>query len=449
MQLSPIAAAAVLGMGTAASPPVTLPLMGWSTWNSFLCDINATMVEESIDALAVSPLSKSGYNYVLLDDCWSVCLDERGEGSQACKRAGPRDSDGRIQINPEKFPDGFKPLTDRAHAKGLKIGIYTSVSAVTCGGYTGSLHHEAVDAQTFVDWGFDFVKHDTCGTDYSVHDNGLQAAVTRMRDGLWEAGKGKVVYYLDHGNPTSPQRVFNPRNIHVHSKEALQKVAVKPSELAWVWLDQLPQQEKGPHMFKSWFDISDTFASTMTNVHNQVRIAEYQRCGHHNVPDMLTVGQGGQSMGEYRANFFLFTILGAPLIMGCDIRGLDDAYVELLTSPEILQINQDGDCVQGSQARDIGSTETWIKPLSDDSFAVVLLNKGDRAESIRLHFGDDGMGWGQGADFFPADFPSAHVRDLYARKDLGSFQKGFSATVPGKDAMIIKVTPEQIGNLEV
>lgn len=270
-----------------------------------------------------------------------------------------------------------------------------------------------------------------------------------MRDGLWEAGEGKVVYYLDHGNPTSPQRVFNPRNIHVRREEALLKVAVQASELAWVWLDKLPQQEKGPHIFKSWFDIFDTFASTMTNVHNQVRIAEYQHCGHYNTPDMLTVGQGQQSMGEYRANFFLFTILGAPLIMGCDIRGLDEAYVELLTSPEILEIDQDGDCIQGSLARDLGSTETWIKPLSDDSFAVVLLNKGNQSETIRVHFDDDGMGWGQGADFFPAEFLTGHVRDLYARKDLGSFLHGFSVTVPGKDAMIVKVTPGKVGRVEV
>ena len=34
-----------------------------------------------------------------------------------------------------------------------------------------------------------------------------------MADGLWEAGKGKMVYYLDNGNPTSPQRVYNPHQV--------------------------------------------------------------------------------------------------------------------------------------------------------------------------------------------------------------------------------------------
>ncbi len=74
----------------------------------------------------------------------------------------------------------------------------------------GSFEFEAIDAQTFVDWGFDFVKHDTCGTDYTVHDGGMQNATERMRNGLYAAGNGTIVYYLDSGNPTSPQRVFNP-----------------------------------------------------------------------------------------------------------------------------------------------------------------------------------------------------------------------------------------------
>ena len=35
---------------------------------------------------------------------------------------------------------------------------------------------------------------------------------------------------------------------------------------------------RGPHMFKSWFDIEDAWGSTLSNAHNQVRVAEYQRC---------------------------------------------------------------------------------------------------------------------------------------------------------------------------
>jgi alpha-galactosidase len=32
----------------------------------------------------------------------------------------------------------------------------------TCAGYPGSLGHEKVDAQTFADWGVDYLKYDNC-----------------------------------------------------------------------------------------------------------------------------------------------------------------------------------------------------------------------------------------------------------------------------------------------
>lgn len=108
------------------------------------------------------------------------------------------------------------------------------MSARTCGGYTGSLNHEATDAATFVRWGFDFVKHDTCNTDCGIHDGCIQASTGRMRASL-QALSPYVIYYLDSGNPTSPQRVFNPHNRLVTNKEALVKVATHVDELVWVW----------------------------------------------------------------------------------------------------------------------------------------------------------------------------------------------------------------------
>ena len=70
--------------------------------------------------------------------------------------------------------------------------------------------------------------------------------------------------------------------------------------------------------------------------------------------------------------------------MGNDIRTTDNWTVELLTSPEVLAVNQDADCVQGSMARALDATETWIKPLHDGTFAVVLLNKGSQATNASV-----------------------------------------------------------------
>ena len=40
-------------------------------------------------------------------------------------------------------------LADAIHARGLKLGIYSSPGSKTCEGYAGSWQHEAQDAATF------------------------------------------------------------------------------------------------------------------------------------------------------------------------------------------------------------------------------------------------------------------------------------------------------------
>ncbi len=102
--------------------PLPLPLRGWSTWNTFRCDVSAQLLNESILSMAESPLKAAGYDYILLDDCWTLCLDEH-PATDRCGKAGPRDAQGRIQVSPKKFPDGFAPLTQLAHDHGLKMGI--------------------------------------------------------------------------------------------------------------------------------------------------------------------------------------------------------------------------------------------------------------------------------------------------------------------------------------
>jgi hypothetical protein len=63
--------------------------------------------------------------------------------------------------------------------------------------------------------------------------------------------------------PPPPPGVFNPHQRGVTNQEALQKLAVTPSELVWVWTSQWADG-KGPHAFKSWFDREDTWGSVLS-----------------------------------------------------------------------------------------------------------------------------------------------------------------------------------------
>ncbi len=82
--------------------------------------------------------------YVNIDDCWASSRNTTG--------------DNRIIPDPAAFPNGMKAVADYVHSKGLKFGIYTDRGDKTCSGRPGSSGTETIDAQTFADWGIDYVK---------------------------------------------------------------------------------------------------------------------------------------------------------------------------------------------------------------------------------------------------------------------------------------------------
>ena len=69
-----------------------------------------------------------------------------------------RDANGRMIADPIKFPGGWPALSAYVHGKGLKLGLYSAASSVVCSGRVGSLYNEALDAETFAEWGIDYVK---------------------------------------------------------------------------------------------------------------------------------------------------------------------------------------------------------------------------------------------------------------------------------------------------
>ena len=85
------------------------PPMGWNSWNTFGANINEQLIFDTADKLVETGLRDLGYNYLVIDDCWS--LRERG-------------ADGRIVPDPEKFPHGMKAVADYVHEKGLNCLIY-------------------------------------------------------------------------------------------------------------------------------------------------------------------------------------------------------------------------------------------------------------------------------------------------------------------------------------
>ena len=409
-----------------------LPLMGWSSWNLFGCNVNETLILATANAMAGSNLTTLGYSWVLLDDCWTRCALYGPK--RRCLLPGARDSQSRLVADPDRFPNGIAHLASRIQGLGLRFGIYTSVSAATCAGFTGSLGFEAIDAETFASWGVDFVKHDTCGVDCPVHNGCIRNATHRMSKALKEASAKRnksIVYYLDHGNPSNAQRAWNPDNVHVVNEESLAKVATRTDELVWTWAPMYVD------MYKSAFDRSDTWTSLLVTAHNQAKSGPYQKCGAIHSADALTVGMGRMSTSEYRTEMTIYAVLATPLILSLDLTTMDSSLMDIVGNPEVIAVNQDPLCLQGSLVRAENATETWVKTCQDGDFVVAVINKGAEAQDVYVRI--DGN---FDSDFFPATINSVRVRDLWKRENLGHREGLWRISGLGPhQARMFRVTP--------
>ncbi len=302
---------------------------------------------------------------------------------------GKRDAQGFIQSN-EKFPD-MKALADYVHSKGLKLGIYSSPAAKTCAGYEGSLGHEEQDAATYAKWGVDYLKYDWCQSSGTRQE--MIAAYTKMREALRKTGRPIVLSLCEYG--------WNK---------------------VWEWGPSV-----GGNLWRTTGDISDEYRVMAEIGFNQNGLEKFAGPGHWNDPDMLEVGNGGMTENEYRTHMALWAILAAPLIAGNDLSRMTPSTLELLTNREVIAIDQDPLGKQGFRVAQEGPFEVWMKPLADGSVAVGLFNRQRTTEQMTVSFAQIGI---RG---------EASVRELWLKKDLGTFSGSFSAYVPKHGVVLVRI----------
>ena len=263
------------------------PPMGWNTWNRYYCDIDQTLIYTNTDSLIRLGLADLGYKYVNIDDCWLT---------------KERDSQGHAIVDPATFPDGMKAIGDYIHSQGLKFGIYNSAGTMTCEGRAGSLHYENIDVADFVDWGVDFLKYDNC---------------------------------FNEGIP-SKERYENMRNALANASRP-----IFFSICNWGLEDVT---EWGPATGNSWRtagDITPTWGSVKYNFEMNQLHPEVAGPGAWNDPDMLEVGNHGLTHEEERSHFALWSIVKAPLIIGCDLNTVTEESLAILKNKNLIAVNQD------------------------------------------------------------------------------------------------------------
>ena len=370
--------------------------MGWNSWNEFGCNVNEKLIREVADAMVSSGMRDAGYEYVNIDDCWH----------------GQRDSLGFIQADPERFPSGMKALAEYIHSRGLKFGIYSDAGWKTCAGRPGSRGYEYQDALTYAQWGVDYLKYDWCNTE------GLnaQGAYLTMRDALYKAER-PVVFSITEWGDNKPWEWGKP----------IGHLWRTTGDIIDCW-----ECEHNHGIWSSW--------GIMRILDKQKGLRVHAGPGHWNDPDMMEVGNEGLTLNESRAHFGMWAMLAAPLIAGNDVREMSKPIREILTNREVIAVNQDSLGVQGwAYQATPGGLEVWFKPLVNGDWAMAVLNRAETPRRVNFDFADHWVADGHSKREARFGEITYRIRDLWAKRDVGTTARPLVATVPSHDALMFRL----------
>ncbi len=369
---------------------VITPPMGWNSWNCWGLSVSDQRVKSSANAMVSSGLANHGWNYINIDDGWE---------------APARAANGNILPN-EKFPD-MKGLGDYLHSKGFKFGIYSSPGSTTCGGFLGSYQKEIEDARTYGSWGVDYLKYDLCSY-RKLYPNGLsleqlQEPYLVMNEALKSSGRNIVYSLCEYG---------------------MQDV--------WKW-----GKKVGGNVWRTTGDITDNWNSLKNIGFSQEVPASYNGPDYgYGDPDMLIVGFVGWgdnlhltklTASEQYTHISLWSLLSAPLMLGCDLARMDAFTYNLLSNDEVLAIDQDI-AGKGPKKTDLSTDiQVWVKELADGSKAVGIFNLGDKMLNRVIQFDEFGLS-GKYA-----------IRDLWRQKSLPG-GSNVIALIPAHGVLLLKLT---------
>lgn len=356
--------------------------MGFNTWNTFGENISEAVIKETADAMVEKGLLEAGYNYLVIDDCWS----ERTRDPES----------GKIVPDKKKFPNGMKAVSDYVHSKGLKFGMYSCAGTRTCADYPGSFDHEFLDARTFAEYGADFLKYDFC---YKPETANGPLLYRKMGMALKACGREILFSACNWGSD----------NVNT-----------------WI-------RSAGAHMYRSTGDINDSFPSMRDISMSQLDNLAYSAPGCFNDIDMLTIGMYGKgnvgSSGcndtDYKTQFAIWCMFSAPLMLGGDIRTLSDDMLALVKNKDLIRINQDEEARPAFSAGSSDVAKAFVKLLSNDEIAVLFANVGE--SPVNVHFFLENIGIPAASGY------GLEMKDVFTGESLGVIKEFLSRRIAPHD----------------
>lgn len=399
------------------------PMMGWNHWYTHYHLVTDKKIRAATDAMVNSGMADVGYHYIGVDDCWMRITKENAAVSMDPNRkagcynlntdtkVGPvRDQEGRF-LSAYDFPD-MKELADYIHSYGLKAGIYTSPGEVTCQKFEASYGHEFVDAETFAQWGYDFLKYDLCS----------------YRQ-IWEVMKGDK-----QQNRSFPFRLMGGL-LEKQDRDIVYNIC-EYGYRVWEW-----GRPAGGNCWRVGEDLGHTVTEggIYDIAKKTIELREYNGPGGWNDPDYLILGrwvhpatkdaplkQVGLTPDEQYSYFSLWCMMACPLFFSGDMAALDDFTYNILCNPEMIAVNQDrlGRCADPVRMEE----SEWVlkKVLADNSVVVGFFNisaKGNR--EIKTTWKELEING------------SKKARDLWRQKDIGEWNSEMTVSVGPRGCAVI------------
>ncbi|PSR71320.1 hypothetical protein PHLCEN_2v12834 [Hermanssonia centrifuga] len=278
---------------------------------------------------------------------------------------------------------------------------------MTCGGRFGSLGFEQIDAQTYADWGVDYLKYDNCyneglsGTPQISHER-----YANMSRALNATGR-PILYSMCNWGEDGPwnfaQTIANSWRI---SGDIMDNFGRFDDRCPCTSI--IDCKLAGYHCAMS--RIID-FAAP---------VGQKAGAGHWNDLDMLEIGNGGMSFDEYVTHFSMWSLLKSPLILGNDVTNMTNDTLTIVTNKAIIAVNQDAN---GSPANRMwkksvtgGDLSLWAGSLANNEFVFALLNTAPTQQTVDVEFED--VFFDQGAAYQTQSYT---IYDLWQKNKDGEW----------------------------
>jgi alpha-galactosidase len=285
---------------------------------------------------------------------------------------GVRDAEGNLQPN-NGFPHGMAFTVNVFHTNNVLAMIYTEPNPITAMGTVGSAGHIWQDASNFVAWGIDAVRMDNASD-----PPGASGHNRRYADGLLQMGAA-LEYYAGHplpvgGNGWDTNQAVIPTNF------------VNYFQIRG--LGDLGTSFGSNPTMRYWASVFGLLSLTSPYL-------SQSGPGHYASIDFLPCNLGcGYAV--------LYALLSTPRMVNYPYSHTENASAyAVMTNEYLIRVNLDPLGVPGHMVLSNLDGQVWVKPLSDGSKFIALLNPSTNANAtIGFSSADVGYSPGTPIDLF-------------------------------------------------